>query len=51
MRFYMMKKSYARPKLSVHGDIARITLQGGSSRTDVPMGTPVGPSGVSSVAS
>lgn len=46
-----MKKAYNAPKLTVHGDVEVITQQGGASQTDVPAGTPVGPDGISSVAS
>jgi hypothetical protein len=47
----ILKKTYSAPKLSVHGDVEKITLQGGVSQTDVPQGTPVGPTGITSVAS
>ena len=36
-----MKKTYATPRLIVHGDVRRITLQNGVSVVDVPQGTPV----------
>ena len=35
-----MKKSYAAPRLIVHGDVRKITLQNGVTVTDVPQGTP-----------
>ena len=44
------KKHYSTPQLIVHGDVKRITQQGGYSSTDVPWGTPVGPGGITSVA-
>lgn len=47
----MSKKFYTTPQLTVHGDVEKITQQGGSKQTDVPVGTPVGPDGISSVAS
>ena len=47
----MEKKIYTTPELTVHGDVEKITLQGGATSTDMPQGTPVGPAGVSSVAS
>jgi len=47
----MSKKPYIAPQLTIHGDVEKITQKGGSSRTDVPAGTPVGPDGISSVAS
>ncbi|MEL6441765.1 MAG: lasso peptide [Cyanobacteria bacterium J06621_8] len=46
-----MKKAYNAPKLTVHGDVEVLTQQGGVSSTDVPNGTPVGPDGITSVAS
>lgn len=46
-----MKKTYNAPKLTVHGDVEVLTQQGGSTQTDVPLGTPVGPDGISTVAS
>ena len=46
-----MKKAYNAPKLTVHGNVEAITQQGGASSTDVPLGSPVGPDGISSVAS
>jgi hypothetical protein len=36
----MQKKTYAAPRLTVHGDVRKITLQHGHSVTDVPKGTP-----------
>lgn len=42
---------YNTPRLTIHGDVERITRQGGFSATDVPIGTPVGPGGITSVAS
>ncbi len=45
------KKSYAAPQLTIHGDVEVLTQQGGFSNTDVPAGTPVGPDGITSVAS
>jgi len=35
------KKCYASPRLVSHGDVDKITEQGGHSVTDVPQGTPV----------
>ena len=35
------KKRYASPRLVSHGDVDKITQQGGHSFTDVPQGTPV----------
>jgi hypothetical protein len=35
-----MKKAYSTPRLTVHGDVEKITLQSGSNVTDVPEGTP-----------
>jgi len=47
-----MKKTYVAPELIVHGDVERITQQGGISSTDVPLGTPTNPPGdITSVAS
>lgn len=34
-----MKKTYASPQLTVHGDVRKITLQNGTSVTDVPQGS------------
>jgi|RhiMetdeSRZDD1v2_1073273.scaffolds.fasta_scaffold28788_5 hypothetical protein len=31
-------KPYSTPELTVHGDIERITLQGGASNRDMPSG-------------
>jgi hypothetical protein len=45
------KKSYTAPSLTVHGTVDEITKQGGFTQTDVPQGTPIGPDGISSVAS
>ncbi|NCJ08142.1 hypothetical protein GS597_16835 [Synechococcales cyanobacterium C] len=45
------KKAYAKPFLTIHGDVEVLTQQGGVSQTDVPLGTPVGPDGITSVAS
>lgn len=42
---------YVKPELTVHGNVATITQQGGAANTDVPAGTPVGPDGISTVAS
>ena len=42
---------YVKPELTVHGNVATITQQGGFTNTDVPAGTPVGPDGVVTVAS
>jgi hypothetical protein len=39
----MGRKKYASPKLTIHGDVAKITLQGGFNHIDVPIGTPIGP--------
>jgi len=33
-----MKKSYIKPELIVHGDIEKITLNGGQPNSDVPNG-------------
>lgn len=46
-----MKQAYRKPKLIVHGDLKVITQQNGFDNTDVPQGTPVGPDGITSVAS
>lgn len=45
------RKQYTTPKLTVHGNVERITQQGGSTATDVPFGTPVVDGNVASVAS
>ena len=45
------KNNYAAPTLTVYGNVENLTQQGGASSTDVPLGTPVGPDGISSVAS
>ncbi len=45
------KKAYTTPRVVEYGGVAEITLQGGYTSTDVPLGTPVGPGGVTSVAS
>ena len=45
------KNNYATPTLTVYGNVENLTQQGGASSTDVPLGTPVGPDGISSVAS
>jgi hypothetical protein len=34
-------RPYVKPELTVHGNVETITQQGGGSRTDVPIGTPV----------
>lgn len=34
----MEKKVYVKPELTVHGDIEKITLNGGVINADVPMG-------------
>lgn len=34
------KKAYTTPEVTRYGDVERITLQGGGTRTDVPHGTP-----------
>ncbi len=47
----MEKKIYNTPALTVHGDVETITQKGGTTTTDVPVGTPVGPAGVTTVAS
>lgn len=46
-----VKKQYQAPRLNQHGNFTTLTQQGGSSSVDVPIGSPVGPSGISSVAS
>jgi hypothetical protein len=46
-----VKKRYTTPQLKVYGKLEEITQQGGNSQTDVPLGTPVGPGGITSVAS
>ena len=33
-----IKKTYSTPKLIVHGDVEKITLQGGMTNADVPNG-------------
>jgi hypothetical protein len=38
-----MKKTYASPRLTVHGDVRKITLKNGDSFVDVPQGTPCCP--------
>jgi hypothetical protein len=43
------KKTYESPRLTVHGTVGELTLTGGGSSTDVPNGTPVGPSGIDSI--
>ena len=45
------KKRYTTPQLSVYGKLEEITQQGGRTQTDVPIGSPIGPDGISSVAS
>jgi len=41
-----MKKTYSIPSLTVHGTLAKITLQGSHSGfIDVPKGTPINPAG------
>ncbi len=35
----MNKKPYTTPQLTVHGDVEKITLQGGLENADVPLGT------------
>ena len=45
------KQDYTRPQLTTYGNVENLTQQGGASSTDVPLGTPVGPDGISSVAS
>ena len=35
------KKKYSAPELTCHGDIDEVTQKGGSTTTDVPIGTPV----------
>ncbi len=35
------KKAYSRPELIVHGDVEKLTQQGGGNVTDVPQGTPI----------
>ncbi len=35
------KKEYEKPELKVHGDLRKITKQGGGSQIDVPIGTVV----------
>jgi hypothetical protein len=44
-------RPYVKPELTVHGNVETITQQGGASSIDVPFGTPVGPDGITSVAS
>jgi hypothetical protein len=36
----MERKAYESPELIRHGDVEKITLQGGGAQTDVPIGTP-----------
>ena len=45
------KNNYAAPPLAVYGNVENLTQQGGANSTDVPLGTPVGPDGITSVAS
>lgn len=45
------KRRYAKPELIVHGDLEKITRQGGHSNTDVPQGTPVVNNNISSITS
>ena len=45
------KRRYTEPELIVHGDLEKITRQGGSSNTDVPQGTPVVNNNISSITS
>jgi hypothetical protein len=41
-----MKKAYSAPRLTIHGTIERITLQGSHTGfVDVPKGTPINPAG------
>ena len=35
------KKRYSAPKLVLHGDVDELTKRGGSSMTDMPIGTPI----------
>ena len=43
------KQPYTTPKLAKNGTLADLTQQGGGSAVDVPIGTPIGPDGISSV--
>jgi len=43
------KESYETPQLTVHGTVGELTLRGGGDFVDVPIGTPIGPSGISGV--
>ncbi|MBE9041277.1 hypothetical protein IQ235_10845 [Oscillatoriales cyanobacterium LEGE 11467] len=45
------KTTYTRPELTAYGNVENLTQKGGASSTDVPVGTPVGPDGITSVAS
>ena len=45
------KNDYTAPALTVYGNVENLTQQGGANSTDVPLGTPVGPDGITSVAS
>ena len=45
------KKRYTKPELIVHGDLEKITREGGFSTTDVPQGTPVVNNDISSITS
>jgi hypothetical protein len=42
---------YTKPEIIDYGDLRELTAQGGFHNTDVPMGAPVGPDGITSVAS
>jgi hypothetical protein len=44
------KKNYEAPRLTVHGTVGELTLRGGGNFVDVPMGTPIGPSGISGIS-
>lgn len=35
------KKEYEKPELKVHGDLRKITKQGGGNKIDLPIGTDV----------
>jgi hypothetical protein len=35
-----VKKSYAAPKLTVHGNVEKLTQQNGKTFNDTPLGTP-----------
>lgn len=35
-----LKKNYAAPQLTVHGDVAEITLGGSAANRDTPSGNP-----------